>query len=58
VGELRRPARRLKDAGFIIYAGQGPYLGKMFRIAVMGDLSEADLDGLCAALREILSRPD
>jgi 2-aminoethylphosphonate-pyruvate transaminase len=48
---------RLKDAGFIIYAGQGPYLGKMFRIAVMGDLSEADLDGLCAALREILSRP-
>ncbi len=48
---------RLKDAGFIIYAGQGPYLGKMFRIAVMGDLSPADLDTLGATLGAILSRP-
>jgi len=48
---------RLKDAGFIIYAGQGPYLGKMFRIAVMGDLTEADMAHLDATLRGVLSRP-
>lgn len=49
---------RLKEAGFIIYAGQGPYLGKMFRIAVMGDLTEADMSELCEHLRALLRRPD
>lgn len=47
---------RLKEKGFVIYAGQGPYLGRMFRIAVMGDLTETDLAELCAGLREILAR--
>lgn len=45
----------LKDRGFIIYAGQGPYLGKMFRIAVMGALGEGDLAELVAALRALIS---
>ncbi len=45
----------LKARGFVIYAGQGPYLGKMFRIAVMGDLTETDLAELTAGLREIIA---
>jgi 2-aminoethylphosphonate-pyruvate transaminase len=47
---------RLKERGFVIYAGQGPYQGKMFRIAVMGDLTRADMDELKSALRSILAR--
>ncbi|MBL8601357.1 MAG: aminotransferase class V-fold PLP-dependent enzyme [Myxococcales bacterium] len=49
---------RLKAQGFIIYAGQGPYAGKMFRIAVMGDLTDADMGELCEALTALLARPD
>lgn len=45
----------LKDRGFVIYAGQGPYSGKMFRIAVMGALSEGDLGELVDALRSLLA---
>lgn len=45
----------LKERGFVIYAGQGPYLGKMFRIAVMGDLTETDLAELTAGLRAIIA---
>lgn len=46
---------RLKEKGFVIYAGQGPYQGKMFRIAVMGDLSERDITELRTALREVIT---
>ena len=45
----------LKALGFVIYAGQGPYAGCMFRIAVMGDLNATDLEELRAALRAILA---
>lgn len=41
---------RLKQAGFVIYAGQGGLSARMFRVAVMGDLSPADLDQLLAAV--------
>ena len=41
----------LKARGFVIYAGQGPYLGRMFRVAVMGDLTHADIEELRAGLR-------
>jgi 2-aminoethylphosphonate-pyruvate transaminase len=41
----------LKTAGFVIYAGQGKFDGAIFRIAVMGDLADADLDRLTGALR-------
>ncbi|MFO0607579.1 MAG: 2-aminoethylphosphonate--pyruvate transaminase [Polyangiales bacterium] len=41
----------LKARGFVIYAGQGPYLGKMFRIAVMGDLGARDLEELVEGLK-------
>jgi 2-aminoethylphosphonate-pyruvate transaminase len=45
----------LKQNGFIIYAGQGTFDGAIFRIAVMGDLSRADLDRLAVALRGALT---
>jgi 2-aminoethylphosphonate-pyruvate transaminase len=41
----------LKKAGFVIYAGQGKFDGAIFRIAVMGELAEADIDRLVGALR-------
>lgn len=44
----------LKARGFVIYAGQGPYSGKMFRIAVMGALSTADMDDLVSGLRALI----
>jgi 2-aminoethylphosphonate-pyruvate transaminase len=45
----------LRARGFVIYAGQGPYAGRMFRIAVMGDLTPADMDELLAGLRAIIA---
>jgi len=45
----------LKRDGFVIYAGQGKFSGAIFRIAVMGDLSDADVDRLNAALRKSLA---
>jgi 2-aminoethylphosphonate-pyruvate transaminase len=45
----------LKARGFVIYAGQGPHEGHMFRIAVMGDLTSLDIEELIAGLRAILS---
>ncbi len=39
----------LKRAGFVIYAGQGTLAAEIFRIAVMGDLSRADVERLLAA---------
>lgn len=44
----------LKKDGFVIYAGQGKFDGAIFRIAVMGDLSSADIDQLVASLRAAL----
>jgi len=42
----------LKARGFIIYAGQGEFAERIFRIATMGAIGEADLERLEAALRE------
>jgi 2-aminoethylphosphonate-pyruvate transaminase len=44
----------LKAAGFVIYAGQGALASEIFRVAVMGDLSEADMDELAVAFRGVL----
>lgn len=44
---------RLKERGFVIYAGQGPLASRTLRIAVMGDLDDADIDRLTTALSEI-----
>jgi 2-aminoethylphosphonate-pyruvate transaminase len=44
----------LKNDGFVIYAGQGKFDGAIFRIAVMGEITERDLDRLVASLRGAL----
>lgn len=46
----------LKRAGFIIYAGQGQFGGRMFRIAVMGDLTATDLACLLSAFDGLLQQ--
>lgn len=47
--------KSMKDNGFIIYAGQGPFQGQLFRIAVMGDLSSADLEAVASIVRSALA---
>lgn len=42
----------LKRQGYVIYAGQGAFNGRIFRIATMGDIPESELDRLCRAFRE------
>lgn len=34
----------LKEAGFIIYAGQGGFAKSLFRISCMGDISDSDME--------------
>jgi len=41
----------LKRKGFVIYAGQGPFSGEMFRVAVMGDVDATDMTRLLAEVR-------
>jgi 2-aminoethylphosphonate-pyruvate transaminase len=35
---------RVKAGGFVVYAGQGPLASTIFRVAVMGDLTRADVE--------------
>ena len=46
---------RLKQRGFIIYAGQGALVAEMFRISTMGDISDYDMERLLAALSSVYS---
>lgn len=43
----------LKQAGFVIYAGQGEFAKSLFRISMMGEISEADVGRLNEAFRSI-----
>lgn len=43
----------LKERGFVIYAGQGPFSNRMFRISTMGAIDDADLDRLAASVARI-----
>ena len=45
----------LKKAGFIIYAGQGEFAKSLFRISMMGQISDNDVNRLIAAFRSALS---
>ncbi|MBM4120249.1 MAG: aminotransferase class V-fold PLP-dependent enzyme [Nitrospira sp.] len=45
---------RLKEQGYVIYAGQGKLESKVFRIANMGALSVQDVDGFLAAFQKVL----
>ena len=42
----------LKAQGYVIYAGQGAFNGRIFRIATMGDIPEAELERLVKGFRE------
>ena len=44
----------LKERGFVVYAGQGPLAGRVFRVANMGDIRDEDVDRLVAAFEELL----
>jgi len=46
---------RLKQRGFIIYAGQGSLAAGMFRVSTMGDISNYDMERLLAALSSVFS---
>lgn len=43
----------LKQAGFVVYAGQGKFLHEIVRISTMGDLDAADIQRLIAATADI-----
>jgi 2-aminoethylphosphonate-pyruvate transaminase len=45
----------LKADGFVIYAGQGPLSGTLFRISTMGDLMPADLDRCLSCVARVLA---
>lgn len=44
----------LRAEGFVIYAGQGALAARIFRVANMGDVGEADYRRFLAALRRVL----
>ncbi|MBI5330546.1 MAG: aminotransferase class V-fold PLP-dependent enzyme [Betaproteobacteria bacterium] len=45
----------LKAQGFVLYAGQGPFHGRVFRIATMGEIGATDLERLETALTEFFA---
>lgn len=45
---------RVKEQGYVIYAGQGPLEAKIFRVANMGALTEAEVQGFLAAFQTVL----
>ena len=47
---------QLKKAGFVIYAGQSRFLGKIFRISNLGDMSADDIRRFLKELRQIIKR--
>ena len=46
----------LKQAGFVVYAGQGKFANEIVRVSVMGDLSLDDILRLNRALEQIIVR--
>ncbi len=45
---------RLKARGYVIYAGQGHLSDKIFRVANMGALTQADFEGFVTVFKEIV----
>lgn len=45
---------RLKEQGYVIYAGQGQLESKVFRVANMGALTEQDIEGFLGAFQKVL----
>jgi 2-aminoethylphosphonate-pyruvate transaminase len=46
----------LKEQGFVIYAGQGNFDGKIFRVATMGAIEDGDIDRFLEEIRLVLKR--
>ena len=44
---------RFKQAGFVIYAGQGRFAADIFRISTMGAIDQEDLAALAATMHEV-----
>jgi 2-aminoethylphosphonate-pyruvate transaminase len=44
----------LKEAGFVIYAGQGGLRKSFFRISCMGNILETDIEKLILAVKKIV----
>jgi 2-aminoethylphosphonate-pyruvate transaminase len=44
---------RLKQWGFVIYAGQGSLAAQLFRISTMGDITDYDMERLLAAIESV-----
>jgi 2-aminoethylphosphonate-pyruvate transaminase len=49
---------RLKQAGFVIYAGQGGLAKTLFRISTMGQIDSDDMQRLLTAMQAITTNPD
>ena len=47
---------RLKDEGFVIYAGQGGLANSIFRVSTMGAIDHADMARFLAATGKIIAR--
>jgi 2-aminoethylphosphonate-pyruvate transaminase len=50
-------SRPLRQAGFVIYPGQGPMRGSVFRVANMGRISAGDVDRFLQALADVVMGP-
>ncbi len=48
---------RLKENGFVIYAGQERLKGEIFRVANMGELTREDLEGFLDCLGKVVASP-
>ena len=47
---------RLKERGYVIYAGQGQLESKIFRVANIGALADKDIEGFLEAFKEVLEQ--
>jgi 2-aminoethylphosphonate-pyruvate transaminase len=47
---------RLKEQGYVIYAGQGQLESKIFRIANMGALRRSDIEGFLSAFQQAIEK--
>ena len=45
---------RLKERGYVIYAGQEHFASKIFRVANMGALQEQNIEDFLGAFEEVL----
>jgi len=46
---------RLKDAGFVIYAGQGKLADSVFRISMMGAISMGDVERFIETVEKLVN---